>query len=243
MRLRVPALCAVLLLLAGGCSRAQPDPVFSRMSALSLPPSGARMVSTGTGFFVGGDGLLLTAAHLVKDCRRIDIWGPDGSTQDARALRADVAADVAVMLIEGAPRVALPMARMAPPDSRMLVYGYPDDSTRERAVLIPAVGINAIARGYNPSAPPSTEQLIIRATIRHGDSGGPIVNEAGQVVGLIHGILDRPDDVQRYYGFRANDVAVGPGLVPILRLIGGLPAVAGAKGTPDQAVVRVICWN
>ena len=243
MRLRALALCAALLLLAGGCSRAQPDPVFSRMSALSLPPSGARMVGTGTGFFIGGDGLLLTAAHLVKACRRIDIWSPDGSAQNARVVRADAAADVAAVMIEGAPRVVLPIARMAPPDSRMLVYGYPDDSTRERAVLIPAVGINAIARGYNPSAPPSTEQLIIRATIRHGDSGGPIVNEAGQVVGLIHGILDRPDDVQRYYGFRANDVAVGPGLAPILHLIGGLPAVAGAKGTPDQAVVRVICWN
>ncbi len=241
--MRLAPVFLLLSLLATGCSRAQPDPLFARMAGISPPPAGAHVVHQASGFFIGGDGLLLTAAHVTKSCKRIDIASWTDTTQGAALLAADAAADVAVLRVPGPLRPVLPVARIAPSDARLLVLAYPDDAVGSRARRIPAVAVNAIARGFNANAPRSSEGLIMRATIRHGDSGGPVLNEAGQVVGLVQGVLDRPDEVQKFYGFRADDVAVGPGLGPILRLIGGMPAAPGAEGTPEQAVARVICWE
>jgi S1-C subfamily serine protease len=238
-------LLASLLLLANCQGSNAPDAVFAAAAALSVPPPGSQSVRQGTGFYVGGNGLLLTVAHVVDGCGRIDLVGAGGSIKDASVLRRDPAADVALVFsASGAPFPVLKVAHRAPPGSgRLLVMGYPDNQRGSNPVPVPAVTMNRLARANNASVPGTETGLILRANIRHGDSGGPVLDESGAVVGIVRGVLSSPAEVAQLYGINAGELAVGPGLAPILKLIGGMQISPGLPAPAEAAVVRVLCWN
>ena len=222
------------------------DAVFDRAAGLSRPPAGAREVGQGSGFFVSGNGLLLTAAHLVSACRRIDVVGSGGAAVGVRLLRDDQMADVAVLRVPAlrgsAHTPALRLAdRAAAADGALRVVGYPDG--QGSPVISAASGRNRQALAFDAGNPQAADELILHGDIRHGDSGGPILDDGGTVVGLVRGILPDRADVRATYGLDEPDIAVGPGLAPIRRLLGRLNLVSGWLASATSAVVRVLCWK
>ncbi len=135
-------------------------------------PSGGH----GTGFFVG-PGLVLTAQHVVEDARHLVVRLPgEGGFFAAHVVVAHKDLDIALLAIE-AQQPALEISRAAQPHVRKTVYaiGYPIDATRTQPQ-----SARGIVSGFLDDG---TVQLDM--ALNPGNSGGPLVDEQDQVVGMV----------------------------------------------------------
>ncbi|MAF85580.1 MAG: serine protease [Dehalococcoidales bacterium] len=137
----------------------------------------------GSGWIVDEDGLIVTNNHVVQGAENIDVTLDDGRTFPAEAVRTDHLTDLAVVKINAS---NLPEANIG--DSSQLRVG-------EWVVVIGnslGMGIGAttgIISGLGISIPVSAGQTLYDlmqtdAAINPGNSGGPLVNMAGEVVGI-----------------------------------------------------------
>ena len=136
----------------------------------------------GSGFFISGSGLLLTAYHVVDGARVIRVRTVSDQVFNARVVGFDNAADVALLQIQTRGTVPfLPLAASSPRvGENMLAVGNSrgDFLQPRRGKLL---ALNAAAG--NSTFPQDT--LEMSAPLAPGDSGGPIVNTAGQAVGVV----------------------------------------------------------
>jgi S1-C subfamily serine protease len=148
-------------------------------------------LGAGTGMIITASGQVLTNNHVIEGATRIQVTIPGGGVYVARVLGADPTDDVALLQMEGA--------------SRLRTITIADSSTVRLADRVVAVG-NALGKGGDPAVAPGSvwglDQSIevrdvrgeldpldgviqVRAAVRPGDSGGPLENEDGDVVGMI----------------------------------------------------------
>ena len=191
---------------------AVPPPSVNSSGSLSVPdivqnvspsivyittPSGA-----GSGFVVGNDGGIITNAHVVRDYPIVSVRTHDKKNYQARVVERDHQSDIAYLQLQGSPSV-LP-----------IVIG---DSDRVR------LGEEVIAIGF-PLADKFTENptitkgilssrtndlLQIDAALNPGNSGGPLLNTSGCVVGINTLVIRQADGVPvEGFGFAIpiNDV-------------------------------------
>ena len=115
----------------------------------------------GSGFVFTPDGLILTNSHVVHDARRIEVTVADGRSMPATAIGDDPASDLAVV------RVDEPgLAAAALGDSQQLRVGQ----------VVLAIG--------NPFGRLIDDVIQTDAALNPGNSGGPLVDSAGRVVGV-----------------------------------------------------------
>lgn len=164
-----------------------------------------------TGFYASGDGLVLTTAEAVDGCGRITIDG----TRPATIALEDSARGIAALRPEGAlaPRAS---ARLAPAPARIgteiAVAGFPYEDALEEAVL--SFGTLADSRGLDGEA----ELIRLSLAARPGDAGAPVLDSAGQVLGMLlprdrGAARQLPDDVALALGAGAiADLLAGSGL-------------------------------
>ncbi len=130
----------------------------------------------GTGFFVG-PGLILTAQHVVEDARHLVVRLPgEGGFFGAHVVVAHKDLDIALLAVE-AQQPALEISHAAQPHVRKTVYaiGYPIDATRTQPQ-----SARGIVSGFLEDG---TVQLDM--ALNPGNSGGPLVDEQDQVVGMV----------------------------------------------------------
>lgn len=192
-------------------------------------------IGFGTGFFVA-DGVVATAAHVVKDCRRIDVWSGDVPEMQAAVLRSSRAQDVALLRVPVAAPVAL-AAASAPARSAMLrVFGYAGASEAPRPLEADARLVNAHARADTP-ADPGEILWLQDAAIGHGWSGGPVLDGDGKVAGIIIAVMPDAASAGAVLDAPLDGVAIATGLDGL-----HLPNRAtGATGDAARAVVHVRC--
>lgn len=139
--------------------------------------------SWGTGVVFRSDGYIITNTHVLTDADAAEIIFSDDSRYDAQLVGSDAATDIAVLKIEG---TDFPFAYFA--DSSQCVVGesvvaignplgeeYSGTMTRG---IISAIGRSMTNNGY-----PIT-LLQTDAALNEGNSGGPLINACGQVVGI-----------------------------------------------------------
>ena len=143
-----------------------------------------RRIATGegSGFIIDADGVVMTNAHVVRDADEVIVILQDGTEHQAKDVRVDEFADVAVLKIDAGQKLpTLPLGDDANIEigDWVLAVGSPFglESTVTQGI------ISAKSRGLR-NLPARQEFLQTDAAINPGNSGGPLVNLRGEVVGI-----------------------------------------------------------
>ena len=146
-------------------------------------PTGEQMVS-GTGFFIADNGYIITNNHVVEGTQEVNIILSDGTQQKATIVGTDRYSDIAVLKTDGnVPAVAkLGNSEVLQPGESVIAIGSPLGNFKNTVT----VGVvSATGRAIDTGNGYQIEDLIqTDAAINHGNSGGPLVNLAGEVVGV-----------------------------------------------------------
>jgi 2-alkenal reductase len=146
-------------------------------------PTGDQTVS-GSGFFITDQGYILTNNHVVDGTKEVNIVLSDGTEQKATIVGTDLYSDIAVLKTDGeVPAVArLGNSDVLKPGESVIAIGSPLGNFKNTVT----VGvISATGRSIDTGNGYQVEDLIqTDAAINHGNSGGPLVDLAGEVIGI-----------------------------------------------------------
>lgn len=176
---------------------------LSGKSRLAVP--GKKMKGSGTGFFVSGSGHLLTNNHVIDKCTAITVTPTSGESGRAAVIGADAKLDLAVLATRVTPPKVATFRRQAfGAGGRIAIVGYP---------LHGKVAIKPIFRTGKSLPPTGLGQAAairfpFKADVRRGNSGGPIVDGAGSVIGVVMAKVNTPELYKRT-GKVVRDIGVG----------------------------------
>ena len=146
-------------------------------------PTGDQTVS-GSGVFISNKGYILTNNHVVEGVKDVTVILSDGSQEKATIVGTDLYADLAVLKVDGqAPAVAvLGNSDVLKPGETVIAIGSPLGDFKNTVT----VGVvSATGRSIDTGQGYQIEDLIqTDAAINQGNSGGPLVNLAGEVIGI-----------------------------------------------------------
>lgn len=139
--------------------------------------------SSGSGFVVSDDGLVLTNKHVIRGCTTIRVR-EDGSEPVAASIRA-LDADDDLALLRPTRKVGNVVAsfRADPavrPGDDVVAVGYPLSGLLADQVNVSTGSVNALAGLYN-----DLHLLQMSAPVQPGSSGGPLFDRSGNVVGVV----------------------------------------------------------
>jgi serine protease Do len=126
-------------------------------------------------------GLVVTNWHVVRDASgAISVLFPDGFSSKAEVVKVDKDWDLAALSIRKPAAAPLPMTGVPPqPGQKLFIAGYGSGDFR-------AAAGNCLGYGSPDQGMPQ-ELVEVDAEARHGDSGGPILNERGEIAGVLFG--------------------------------------------------------
>ncbi len=145
------------------------------------PPEEPRRTS-GSGFLIREDGLLVTNAHVIADATRIQVRLQDGRRFEGKLIGKDTRVDLALVKIDGVH--GLPVLPLG--DSNRLRVGEFVLALGHPFGLEQTVSLGIVSRKGAPLqvAVPGFDFIQTDASVNPGNSGGPLVNMAGEVVGV-----------------------------------------------------------
>ena len=176
----------------------------------AVPNQSARQVSTGTGFIVAPD-RVMTNEHVVNGCNRIILRTPDGRWLAATPpARVDAALDLAVLAVPGLPGPVLPF-RAGPAVRRgesVVAYGFPLAGLLSSDPKLTRGEVNGLAGLQD-----NRNQIQISAAVQPGNSGGPLLDMQGHVVGVVvsklnaQRVAERTGDIAQNVNFAVRGEA------------------------------------
>lgn len=133
----------------------------------------------GTGFFISKDGYVITNRHVVEGVQTITVTLNDRTEMDAVLVGSDEASDIAVLKVEGDRFPALTMSdRVLRVGEPVLAIGSPFGFDYSASAGI----VSAKSRNITPDAAVPFIQTDV--ALNPGNSGGPLFNQQGEVVGV-----------------------------------------------------------
>ena len=154
--------------------------------------AGGVVGEVGSGVVVSSDGRIMTAAHVIQDAAAITVQFLGGKTVAARVLASEQAADLALLKLAQVPP-GLEAAKLANSDTvrvgeQVVVVGAPYG-------LGHALSVGWISARWAPGtvyrAIPLAEFFQTDASINTGNSGGPLFNLGGEVVGIVSHVISK----------------------------------------------------
>ncbi len=139
---------------------------------------------SGSGVIISKEGYVLTNNHVIEDTKEVSIILADGSERDAQVIGADAFSDLAVLKMEGDVPAVAPLGNSdsLKPGETVIAIGSPLGDFKN---TVTAGVVSATERVLEINANYRMEGLIqTDAAINQGNSGGPLVNLAGEVVGI-----------------------------------------------------------
>ncbi len=204
---------------------ATPPPSFSdtvygiiRPSVVLIETHGDSGDALGSGVVVSDQGLILTALHVVDGATDINVTFADGTQTTARIDTAQADNDIAVLQVDQLPSKIVPAVLGNPNVMHVGDEAYAVGNPFGLYSSMSAGVISGFGRSFHPENTDRTLQGLIQidAAVNPGNSGGPLLNREGQVIGIITGIANPT----------SQDVFIGIGFaVPIT-------TAAGAFGSP-----------
>ena len=156
---------------------------------LPVKEKNAVSYSTGTGFFITANGVMVTCYHTVKDGKNISVWHePTQRSYRAELLGVDKENDLAILKVENIKSAPVPLASEFSEQrgSNVLTLGYPIVEVQGYEQKASFGRVNA-ASGYKGDG----RFAQVDVPIHPGNSGGPLFNEKGEVVGVVAASLGR----------------------------------------------------
>ncbi|HWP40700.1 MAG TPA: trypsin-like peptidase domain-containing protein [Tepidisphaeraceae bacterium] len=160
--------------------------VADKGAAVERPPG---VIGNGSGFLISPDGFILTNRHVVSadSAQRLlfRVRLDDGTETSARLVAVDSECDIALLKISTSrplPYLQLAEADLPNPGAKCLVLGYPvaDMLNFQMQVTSGEISSTNEADEY---------PLTLSANTTHGNSGGPIVDRDGHVIGILSAAL------------------------------------------------------
>ena len=230
-------------------------PAVVRVETTSAGPDARGRGGIGSGIVISPDGLVLTNSHVVGSSKQIRLRDTEGIVTDARVLGVDPDTDLALLRADGA---------------RDLHYASLGDSkTLRRGQLVVAIGnplgfestvtagvVSALGRSIRSVSGRTIEDVIqTDAALNPGNSGGPLVSSAAEVIGINTAIISGAQgicfavsattaksvagEIARHGRVRRAYIGIGAATVPIPRRIGLRHDLSQANGvrilSVDQA--------
>jgi len=144
----------------------------------------------GTGFIVRSDGVIVTNAHVVNDAKTISVALRDGTPYRARLVGKDETNDIAVLKIDAKD---LPVAQLGNSDSLLIgewaiaignPYGFYLGNSEPSVTTGVISGTGRNLASPNEGSATYVDMIQTDAAINHGNSGGPLVDAVGEVIGM-----------------------------------------------------------
>ncbi|MCK0176419.1 acid resistance serine protease MarP [Mycolicibacterium sp. F2034L] len=147
---------------------------------------GCQKVLEGTGFVVSPN-RVMSNAHVVAGSESVTVE-VDGNTYDAFVVSYDPSADISILDVPDLPAPPLKFAEeAAQPGTDAIVLGYPGggDFTPTPARVRETISLNG--PDIYRTTTVTRDVYTIRGTVRQGNSGGPMINREGEVLGVVFG--------------------------------------------------------
>ncbi len=164
-------------------SVATPQVLNAAKSVVKVTSVGCGGLVTGSGFAVGG-GYIVTNAHVVSGTRGHHVQTPSGDDLAATVVYFDPNRDFALLTVPGLQAAPLgfgPASR----GTEGAVIGYPGGG---RETIEPAVvdgAVEAQGRDIYSTNPVTRQVFVIQSKVRPGNSGGPLLDLQGNVLGIV----------------------------------------------------------
>jgi S1-C subfamily serine protease len=192
---------------------ATPPPAFSNQVYQIIHPSlvliqthgeavnGEQNDSLGSGVVVNDRGDILTSLHVVAGAEDIEVVYADGTRAKAFVIATQPENDIAVLGSDELPEVLIPAVLGNPNAMQVGDEAFAVGNPFGLYGSVSAGVISGFGRSFQPEdSGPKLENLIqIDAAVNPGNSGGPLLNRSGQVVGIVVGIVN-PTDMKFFIG-------------------------------------------
>ena len=156
-----------------------------------LGPSTQRQQGQGSGFITRANGLIFTNEHVVRGADRVNVTLPDGRRFQGTVLGGDPLTDVAVVKVvaENLPVASLGNSDQLRPGEWAIAIGNPFGlNNTVTAGIISAVDRTDANIGEGQRVP----YIQTDAAVNPGNSGGPLISAAGEVIGMNTAIRKAP---------------------------------------------------
>ncbi|MCH7886989.1 MAG: trypsin-like peptidase domain-containing protein [Candidatus Marinimicrobia bacterium] len=172
--------------------------------------------SLGSGFIISSDGFVLTNSHVIEDAEEVVVTLSDGTDHKAEIVGVDRTSDIALLKLEGK---GYPFLEFGDSDDIIIAewvialgnpFGLFDISKKPTATVGVVSGLN-LDFGQQESGRVYQDMIQTDASINSGNSGGPLLNAVGEVIGINTFI---------FTGSRFSQGSIGIGFaIPINRAI------------------------
>jgi S1-C subfamily serine protease len=194
--------------------------------------------ATGSGFLVSPEGFIVTNSHVVNKSREIEVNLPDGSSYQAESIGEDPSTDIAVIRVYG---------------HSFTHAGFGDSKKLKVGQLVIAIGnpfgfqftvttgvVSALGRSmYSYTGRLIDGVIQTDAALNPGNSGGPLINSRGEVIGINTAIISSAQGLCFAVGSSVAEYVVG-------KLITTGRVRRAALGIAGQTIIlprRVIDYN
>jgi serine protease Do len=213
------------------------DPMyqFFKRFQMPMPKGGMPRHGMGSGFIISADGYILTNAHVVADAADVTVKLSDRRELKAKVIGADARTDVALLKVDatGLPTVKMGDAKSLKPGEWVAAIGSPFGLENSvTAGVVSATGRALPDSSYVPF-------IQTDVAVNPGNSGGPLFNMAGEVIGINSQIFTRTG------GYQGVSFAIPIDVVLNVKdqLVAGGRVVRGRLGIGIQEVTQPLAGS
>lgn len=149
------------------------------------PKPGPHTTSSGTGIYITADGELITNFHVVQDCWDIQVETGQGTFEVAKLLAKDAANDLALLKVSSKPKSIAALRLAVRLGENVEAFGYPLSQMLATTGNFTTGNVKALAGLGDDS-----RFFQISAPVQPGNSGGPLLDESGNLIGIVSSKLN-----------------------------------------------------
>lgn len=201
----------------------------AKATQTAATPQAPAYLGSGSGFVITPDGYILTCAHVVVKAGEIKVKLGE-RTLVAKTVRIDLDSDLALLKVypeERIPSLAFSENRSATLGQEVFTIGYPNPALQGVAEKLTRGSVSSLAGAFDD---PRYYQISVQ--VHPGNSGGPLLDGNGNVVGVVKSRL-KDDVVLNKTGSLPQDINYAVKSTYALSMIDSMPEVAGALLAPD----------